>query len=215
MRLDALQNRLESIYEVETDHCIDDFLTTDQKLVSALTHSGRTAREQVLVQQEGVDLWLSLYLDSDVYARFSQYVVPDSNCVRQRGDFCLAAEGVSHFLYLCWNANYEREVTKLELELQAEVDKYLLFSEYVPQKSRESLHPLLFKSWRFDDGLSEEEQHRYEKANRYASKYCWDLQQRYLRMGRKQEMMRELRRFYRKTQEQKIRLIDTLPVANL
>ena len=213
MRLDALQNKLESIYEVELEHCIDDFLTTDQKLVSALTRPGRNAREQVLVQKEGVDLWLSLYLDSEVYARFSRYVAPDSSCVRQRGDFCLAAEGVSHFLYLCWNANYDREVTQLELELQAEIDKYLLFSEYVTQDSRDTLHALLFKSWRLDEGLNEEEQHRYEKANRYASKYCWDLEQRYLRIGRRQEMMQQLRRFYRKTQEQKIRAIDTLPAV--
>lgn len=213
MRLDSLQSRLESIYEVELEHCIDDFLTTDQSLVAALTRPGRTAREQVLVQQEGVDLWLSLYLDSEVYARFSQYVVPDSNCVRQTGDFCLAAEGVSHFLYLCWNAIYKREVTQLELELQAEVDKYLLLSEYVAQDSRDGLHPLLFKCWRFDDGLDKEEQRRYEKANRYASKYCWGLEQRYLRIGRRKQMIRELRRFYRKTQTQKMRMIDALPAA--
>ena len=210
MRLDALQSKLESIYELDLEHCIDDFLTTDQSLVSALTPSSRTAREQVLVQQEGVDLLLSLYLDSEVYARFSRYVVPDSKCVRQTGDFCLAAEGVSHFLYLCWNGHHEREVTRLELELQAEVDKYLLLSEYISEDSREHLHPLLFESWKFDDGLSEEEQIRYEKANRYASKYCLGLEQRYLRIGRRQEMMRELRRFYRKTQTQKMHMIDTI-----
>lgn len=193
------------------EHCIDDFLVTDQKFVTTLTGSGRSIREQVLVQKEGVDVWLSLYLDSEVYSRFSQHGANDHMCKNQAVDFCLAAEGVSHFMYLCWNANFEREVTKLELELQAEVDKYLLLLDYVAEESRAHLHPWLFECWQFDKGLNEEEQNRYEIANQYASRYCLGLEQRYLSIGKKQAMIRELRRFYRKTHKQKIQMIDTLP----
>ena len=211
MQLKALQGRLESIYEVELEHCIDDFLITDQKFVANITGSERAIREQVLVQKEGMDVWLSLYLDSGVYSRFSQHGTSDYLGRNQAMDFCLAAEGVSHFLYLCWNANFEREVTQLELELQAEVDKYLLLLDYVAKESRKHLHPWLFECWEFDEGLNAEEQNRYEKANQYASRYCMGLEQRYLRIGRTQEMIRELRRFYRKTQAQKMKMIDALP----
>lgn len=212
MQLKALQCRLESIYEVELDHCIDDFLITDEELVAALTGgSQRTIREQVLVQKEGMDVWLSLYLDSEVYRRFSQFGASGQMGGNQAVDFCLAAEGVSHFLYLCWNANFEREVTQLELELQAEVDKYLLLLDHVAEESRAHLHPWLFECCEFDEGLNEEEQNRYEKANQYASRYCMGLEQRYLRMGNTQEMVRELRRFYRKGHTQKIQMIDALP----
>ncbi len=211
MQLKALQGRLESIYEVELEHCIDDFLITDQEFVTTVTGSERTIREQVLVQKEGMDVWLSLYLDFDVYSRFRQYGASDSIGDNQAMDFCLAAEGVSHFLYLCWNANFEREVTKLELELQAEVDKYLLLLDYVAEESRTHLHPWLFQCWDFDEGLNEEEQNRYEKANQYASRYCLGLEQRYLRIGKTQEMVRELRRFYRKSHAQKIQMIEALP----
>ena len=37
-------------------------------------------------------------------------------------NFWIAAEGVSHFIFLVWRAQLGRPVTHLELELQAEVD---------------------------------------------------------------------------------------------
>jgi hypothetical protein len=209
MRLDALQYKLETIYEFQVEQRIDDYLTTDQKFVAEITRSEGSAREQVLLRQEGNDYWLSLYLDEQVYNRFSQPSVPEAMCHQQAGDFCLAVEGVSHFLYLCWNVNYEREVTKLELELQAEVDKYLMLLEFATTDSG-LVHPWLFDNWKLEEGLNDEEQARYEKANRYASKYCKGLQQRYTGIGQTNEMLRELRRFYRKTQKQKLHMIDSL-----
>ncbi len=209
MRLHTLQSKLESIYEFQVAQRIDDFLTTDSGFVSGFTDSSQHAREQVLLQQEGNDYLLSLYLDQQVYNRFSQASVPEAMCHQQASAFCLAVEGVSHFLYLCWNAGFEREVTRLELEIQAEVDKYLMLLEYANGDSGQ-VHPWLFENWHLEVGLNEEEQSRYEKANTYASKYCRGLQERYLRIGRKTEMLRELRRFYRKTQIQKLNMIDKL-----
>ena len=39
-------------------------------------------------------------------------------------DYCTALEGVSHFLYSTWRLNWDAPVSLLELETQAEVDKY-------------------------------------------------------------------------------------------
>ena len=212
MRLNALQRQLESIYEVHSGPRIEDYLTTDQKFATTATQSRRVPREQILLQEEGEDLWLSLYLDADICASLDRHPAPESMCRTQAGEFCMAVEGVSHFLYLCWNANCQREVTQLELELQAEVDKYLMLSNCVAAEWREQLHPWLFEQWQFDDHLDEEQQLRYEDANRYAGKYCRALEQRFLRIGKRQQMVKELRRFYRKTQSQKIRMIDGLNV---
>ncbi len=44
---------------------------------------------------------------------------------RRLAGFCQAAEGVSHFLYLHHRAQASRPVSLLELEAQAELDKYL------------------------------------------------------------------------------------------
>ena len=213
MRLNVLQGQLESIYEVRSGPRIEDFLTTDQNFAATATQSPRLAREQILLQEEGDDLWLSLYLDPDIYASLDRHPAPESMCQAQASEFCMAVEGVSHFLYLCWNANFQREVTQLELELQAEVDKYLLLSNCVAAEWREQLHPWLFEQWQFEEHLNEEQQLRYEDANRYAGKYCRTLEQRFLRIGKQKQMVKELRRFYRKTQTQKIRMIDGLNVG--
>ena len=45
--------------------------------------------------------------------------------------FCLALEGVSHFLYLIWNASFDRSVTLLEMELQAEIDKFVMLGIFL------------------------------------------------------------------------------------
>jgi hypothetical protein len=209
MWLHTLQSKLESIYEFRVTQRIDDYLTTDPGIVSGRGNSAEPAREQVLLKQDGDDYCLSLYLDEQVYNRFRQPSVPAAMCHQLASDFCLAVEGVSHFLYLCRNVEFEREVTQLELELQAEVDKYLMLLEYATD-DLDQVHPWLFENWRLEEGLDEEEQRRYEKANSYASKYCRGLDERYMRIGRKREMLRELRRFYRQTQIQKLDMIERL-----
>ena len=73
MQLRELQGRLESIYEIELDHSIEDFITTDGELVNHLTNDGRACREQLLLQQRGNEISISLYLDPEVYSRFKEH----------------------------------------------------------------------------------------------------------------------------------------------
>ena len=40
-------------------------------------------------------------------------------------DYWTALEGVSHFTYYAWNAARDKPVSLFELELQAEVDKFV------------------------------------------------------------------------------------------
>ena len=44
-------------------------------------------------------------------------------------DFWSALEGVSHFTYYAWNAARDKSVSLFELELQAEVDKFVTTSK--------------------------------------------------------------------------------------
>ncbi len=68
---------------------------------------------------------VSLYLDPGLLERLRRedpmVRLHDGNVA----DYCKALEGVSHFLYLAWNAGHDRPVSILELEMQAEVDKYV------------------------------------------------------------------------------------------
>lgn len=128
-------------------------------------------------------------------------------------EFCLALEGVSHFLYVAWNAGYDRCVTLLELELQAEVDKYVTLVDVLKQRCDHHIPPRLrdwlFEQVTFDPNLSDEALGRYRDANYFAGKYCMNLESRYVNDRRDGELSRELRKFYRLPQGEKIRLIES------
>ncbi len=194
---------------------VDDFLVTDPQ---ALRHldlppASFEIEEQLLLTQDGDRLDLALFLDPQVVGRLRQ----DDPMVRlppgNLAHFCTALEGVSHFLYLTWNARFERSVSLLELELQAEVDKFIA-AAFLFARQRRGRIPAGLRSWlydgpAFDEALDEEALARYRRANYYASKYCSQLASRYLHAPRGGGMVNELRRFHRLTQGRKIRRIET------
>lgn len=207
MRLLALQEFLETIYEVASGHLVDDFLITDVDLVRQLdARHPSGARERLLVREGGEHIDMSLYLDAGVLRRLSG----DQPGEASFDDLCLALEGVSHFTYLCWNASHGRAVTLLEMELQAEVDKYVWLRHQSPDSvSEELIRHHLFERFRLDESLDPQERQRYLAANYYAAKYCLGLSARHGRR-RRRSLHNELRRFYRQTQGGKIRMIDAL-----
>jgi hypothetical protein len=129
------------------------------------------------------------------------------------GDCMLAIEGVSHFLCVAWNAYYEKQVTLLELELQAEIDKYVtaayLFARQRGERFTPTLHRWLFAAPRYDARLAPHELTRYREASHYAGKYCRYLERHYISAKATTRMVPELRRLYRLSRSEKIRRINT------
>ena len=126
MSLSQIQTHLQGIYELEMDHCISDYLVTSLDLIDKRFHQAVKSRETLLVCQDEDDLQLSLYLDDEVLDNLrmnGSYIDLHQENIQ---DFCLALEGASHFVYLIWNAMFARCVTRLEMELQAEIDKFIL-----------------------------------------------------------------------------------------
>jgi hypothetical protein len=213
MPLRRLQRRLEQLYEIEVGHDVDDFLTTDVELVRRLD-AGPAARdipEKLLLRQCGEEVEVSLYLDAALLARLGEDDPSERLHDGNLGDFCTALEGVSHFLYVAWNTRYDRPVSLLELELQAEVDKFMLAAllytgqaeGWVPR----ALHRRLFFGCAFDAALSAEERVRYWRANDYAARYCEGFLRHLGDRGGHHRLTNELRRFYRLGQKGKIHRI--------
>ena len=69
---------------------------------------------------------LALYIDANVLERLERRDPFAALTQHNLADYLTVAEGVSHFVYVAWNAAFDKPVTLLELELQAEVDKYVL-----------------------------------------------------------------------------------------
>ena len=215
MLLNQVQNYLAGFYEAPTPYDIYDFLITDAAHADALTPTGeRDNDERLLVAQSDDGVELSIYVDGDTLS-FLQDDDPftglhDGNL----GAFMVALEGVSHFHYLCWNASFDKPVTLLELELQAEVDKYVtalaLLGEQANTRGIEDVHERLFENIHFRDDLPADHLARYQNANRYAAKYCRSLLMNYPEAHREPCFRNELRRFYRLTQNEKIRRIESV-----
>ncbi|RMD80491.1 MAG: hypothetical protein D6809_01075 [Gammaproteobacteria bacterium] len=196
-----LQRRLEALYEIPTGHDVRDFLVTERVVARALAGEALPqAPEGLLLRQEGEELALSLYLDRALLARFAAHD-PLRRLEREGLEaFCLVLEGVSHFVHLAWRAAQDRPVSLLELELQAEVDKYAVAAALLAEQNRGRvpawLHRALFAGARFRPELAGEALRRYREADRAAAAFCAALHRELLR-GASQQATRALRRFHR------------------
>ncbi|HEV8018491.1 MAG TPA: hypothetical protein VGP32_08040 [Steroidobacteraceae bacterium] len=221
MLLTRLQQLIGGIYDVSVAHDVYDFLVTDRRQLPQAVRAG-TAEEELLVAQpaDGSDeLALSLYLDPALLGRLAR----EDPLVRLHSgnvaDCWTALEGVSHFLYLAWNARHDKPVSLLELEMQAEVDKYVvsywLLRQQFPGHFPAELRRLLFARTRVDPRVAAARAGMYREASRYAERFCRRLEQALARSrggspqrGGDGAVLAELRRFYRLTHTRKRALIE-------
>jgi hypothetical protein len=161
------------------------------------TGSGQS-RETLVLRQGNDDLEIALVLPAvDDPAELAGHHGPTDTWLQ-------LVEGVSHFVYVAERARTELPATKLELELQAEVDKFVLLAfgdePLTPQRAR-SLRRTLYEAVRYLHPANTEDGARYRLANDLAARFVarlerWDCESR----------TRLLRRFYRAGQAEKIRL---------
>lgn len=193
-----IQERLSKVYGIDGAPPVDDFihLTEDD------------SREALVVRDpgdgEGIDVALhlprrALSAGADAPITFD--------------DLCQVVEGVSHYLYIVERARREVPTTELELELQAEVDKYVLLvhgGEFGRRRSspgRSSrILARLFERVTFFYPPGTERGDRYRTANRLAARFAGRLEESFARHGRYEQMRALLWRFYGAGQAEKIEL---------
>lgn len=193
---------------------MEDFVFSDPTLLAVLSGTDQyvSRRENLLISQNKGELEVSLYLEPGLLRRLRETHTFESLFQDSQDDFFLALEGVSHFLYTVKRAVANQPFSLFELELQAEVDKFVtgLFLLGSPSSVSESrgLHQLLFDDVNFADDLNQAVEHRYRSANHYASRYCRYLQRVNRERNHYQPLFNDLRMFYHMSQEEKVRRID-------
>lgn len=218
MLLTRLQDLIGGIYDVRIAHDIYDFLVTDRGSLPAAARGG-VADEELIVAQplEGEigEVSVSLYLDPGLLERLAR----QDPTVRLHGgnvaDYCTALEGVSHFVYLAWNAGHDKRVSLLELEMQAEIDKYItsywLMRQQLPGHFPAELRRILFEQTRVDPRLAGAREELYRHASAYAERFCRRIEGSLRRRRRSEsEIIAELRRFYRLNHACKLAHIDRM-----
>ena len=206
--LDRLQQQLSETYQADHGYDVRDFLITDPGLARALSGGNvlTSSGETLLVAEDENGLAMSLYLEAAMLERLQSQDLCRALDDHRLDDLCKVIEGLSHFNYVAWRANRDRSVSLLELELQAEVDKFVSTMQ-LAQERRDagllhSLHGRLFNDIRLREDLDDEQEERYREATEYAARFCRAIRARLLQSG--EDALAELRRFYRMPLRDKI-----------
>jgi hypothetical protein len=211
--LRRMQTLLAQLYDAPVCEDVQDFVLSDRHRLRAAVgeQAEDAADEQVYVVEEDQGVRLGLYIDRAVLERLAQRDPLQALDEDNLPDFCTALEGVSHFHYLVWSLARGRNVSLLELELQAEVDKYAtavaLMTRQQAGRFPQALHARMFHAVSFLPQLDEISRQRYQEANRHAARFCRSLEERFLRARRQRPelWLAELRRFFRRGHQEKIR----------
>jgi len=211
--LASLQSALTEIYDLPVTPDVRDFLMTDRAGLGSVDDP-RDSDEQLLVAEDGDTLSMALYIDAAVLERLKR-CDPFTDLTQDNlADYLTAAEGVSHFVYVAWNTGYDKPVTLLELELQAEVDKYVLCAWLLREQGSgrfpRELHRTLFERARIDAVAAAGRVGLYHMASSYAGRFCRRMAAllERKRHGVTRDALAELRRFYRWGNVRKLRHIE-------
>lgn len=188
MLLGRVQRSLVQFYALEVPPPVEHFVI----------ESDATGRERVVVRQLEGAVELALELPPDLLG---------GGEVGLDG-MCQLVEGVSHFVLLAERARRELSTSQLELEMQAELDKWLLLASDKPQQAREALCARLFDDACFIDPAGSERGDRYREAQRLAQRLIARLERQYLERGRLKALRVALRRFYSASPAEKFAFAD-------
>jgi hypothetical protein len=211
--LERLEALLTAIYDLDIGCRVEDFLVTDRGLLPGECRDA-PGDEQLFVTAVDDELCMSLYLDPAVLERLERHDPCDRLDQDNLADCWTALEGVSHFLCVAHNAGHDRPVSRLALEMQAEIDKYVasfaLLRQAEPGRFPAELHALLFRRCRVDPVLARGRESLYRRASRQAGRFCARLEPRLRALCRREDgtWLAELRRFYRLSDFGKFRHID-------
>lgn len=179
-RVAAAQRRLAGIYRLEVPLRAEDFLLTPEE--ARAQRPEPIPRTGLLAVEERGALFLGLYFDP---------------CDAE--DPAAILEETSHWVAVAWHAAQERPVSRLQLEFQADVDRYAV--------ARTARHrdPLgHFRQLRWLPGVPRGVRSRYRTAHAAAYRYCRRLEHCYPHRGDLPGLLCELRHFYRRQADRKL-----------
>ena len=214
-----LQKKIEKTYALDTgitnieqyiigDKGYEEFYAKEEIRTVVNSHSGA----KVLLRNAGDTLKVSIYYP-DALIRELEDNDPRLGIHDENIDLCASfVEELDHFLFIAQNYKSNRPFSLLELELQANVTKYLVLKYFIALQSRslklskfdrEYIRHHLFYKRQFDVEDTTERK-RYEDAGKFGMMYTEQID----RLSH-EERLRDLRRFSRMTCPSKIKHIQS------
>jgi hypothetical protein len=205
--ISKIDRALKRLYNLHSPLQAEDFLlrrpyssSVDQAPPGALYIEPPTPEEDTLS--------LGIYLNPSVQTALDDFPQWARHWnAQQLAAFGLAAEEVSHFHYVAHHAPQGRGVSQLELELQGEVDKFLItfFARPVAEEPFTALLERFFENFHFHPKLDAEQRERYAHAHTMAKAFL--VKHADLFRGAPQDkLLKIVREFYRLSLEEKVSL---------
>jgi hypothetical protein len=189
-----VQAALERLYRLDRVANVEDFV-----------RDAATGEREALLLRQGAD--------GDLEVSVMLPALPDLGEDLALDTLCQIIEGVSHFVYVVERARLGRGATQLELELQAEVDKWVVLAASMRSfdaRGSAELRARLYEDFVFlhDERRDDEREvaERYRVANDAAHGFVRRLERQFIGPARFGELHAELWRFYHIGQEGKLRL---------
>lgn len=209
--LTQIQEEIEGIYNFPSTLPIENFLIDRQRLIEWLPESqNRNVPETIILREQADQIELGVFIDPKVIGHLENLSPWRHLSLKNLESFCTAVEGVSHFLNLISRMKNSRPISHLELELQAEVDKYLLCLLVLDRqgvgRATQVLLQILFERYQIYHDLKNEEKDRYELANRLAHQFCHRLEKLRHPQNRP-HLVAAARQFREKSLQEKIHLL--------
>lgn len=209
MILEAIAQELAALYHLEDCPPITPFLVGHQKFTAYChihPHLDTRCRETLLIEADREGLQVGLYVAPSILHTIEAV---DPRTTLHRGNIdaaCAAIEGVSHLLCFLWKTTRDIPCSLLELELQAEIDKYLLCAAWLRRQGESAtlLLARLFQDYRLLGDLTPEAAWRYRRASYLAEQFCAVLEHEYQRRHRLGDLRSVARQFYRLSHWQKL-----------
>ena len=195
--IQLLQKKIEKLYGLYSHPEADQYLINNDQL--ELFHHQDADIPKVLCIEEETDMSMAIYLGQKIFTNIHKPIK-----IFSFEDFCVMAEEISHYVYLVWSKCNNKQISLLDLEIQGEVDKYLLACEIY--RTDKDLFEKIFKNFSFQKDLSTEERERYEQANRLSMKLVQSIEKKKVS---KQKKTTWLRAFYRHSFSHRISMIES------
>lgn len=208
--LSYLQASFEDLYALGSGLDVRDFLV-DQEVRDEIPGHVKGLPEQFFISQNEEGMELALFIEPSIIESLTEDDPRERLHVGNLENFWIAAEGVSHFIFLVWRAQRGRPVSHLELELQAEVDKFvrgwtLLVEQGASMdEAAAALNRALFRRYELRDDLPEHQANMYHSASKAAERFCVQLGRDFSRRHNLDAMRRRVRDFYRLGLSEKMR----------
>ncbi len=219
-----IDRAIKQLYNLDVSHRAENFIiepnSAKSRTIPVEAASGQQAAVIVkFTAKDPSNVDLGIYFGDQIKADISRMesIEPAQWPHQELNALSVVAEEISHFHYLVDRFQAEQRVTQLELELQGEIDKFLLIFYLVQQTMGESrqlfetIFEQVFYRFTWAGNLSDEQKQRYVQANEQARQFVKNFGDTMWGRRSQEQCLEYLRHFYRLSQTEKLGFISRLP----